>query len=41
MKKTLFGGCGCEGDCSCNGSGGDCSGGNCGNDGDQAQQGGE
>ena len=42
MKKTLFDGCGCSGECKC--SGGDCSSGNCGggqSDSDQEQQGGE
>lgn len=46
MKKLLFDGCGCEGDCTCGGSG-SCDSGNCGGDGnkdneqDQGQQGGE
>jgi len=30
MKKLLFDGCGCEGDCNCGGGG--CSDGNCGSD---------
>lgn len=43
MNKVLFGGCGCEGDCNCNGGNGDCLGGNCGQGSqeDHGQQGGE